>query len=74
MAALSQAGVATHTPQYCGWARDLVLAAHRAFVYTRPDGSKAMYWKMSTDLSRPQVGSFSALGRVVSLVVMGRMH
>lgn len=37
-------------------ALDLIRAAHRGFVHVTPHG-KRMYWKMSTDLTRPLVTS-----------------
>ncbi len=39
------------------WARELAQTAYRAFVVTAADGSMRMYWKMSSDLSRPLVAS-----------------
>jgi hypothetical protein len=43
--------------RYSRWAVELAKTAHRAFAYTLPDGTERMYWKMSTDLSRPLVPS-----------------
>jgi len=42
---------------YSAWAAELAGRAHRAFYHTAPNGDKHMYWKMSIDLSRPQVAS-----------------
>ena len=42
---------------YTAWAGELAERALSAFSYTAGDGSKRMYWKMSIDLSRPQVAS-----------------
>ena len=42
-------------PAYSAWAAELAGRAHKAFCYTGPDGDKRMFWKMSIDLSRPQV-------------------
>jgi hypothetical protein len=42
---------------YSVWAAELACRSHKAFCYTAPDGDKRMYWKMSIDLSRPQVAS-----------------
>ena len=43
---------------YNQWALELAKVAHAGFCYTPIwDGGKRMYWKMSIDLSRPQVGS-----------------
>jgi hypothetical protein len=59
--ALHQVAVRTNTPVYDTWAYELAVAAHEAFTYRPATGtSKRMFWKMSTDLSRPLV---SAMGR-----------
>lgn len=57
MHALDQAARFTGAEKYATWARDLAVTAHRAFVYTAPNGQKRMYWKMSVDLSRPLIAS-----------------
>jgi hypothetical protein len=58
MHALNAVSEAMGAPDYHRWAVELAQAAHRAFVYApRPGGQKRMYWKMSTDLSRPLVPS-----------------
>jgi hypothetical protein len=44
-------------PAYAAWAAELAGRAHEAFCYTDSGGDKRMYWKMSIDLSRPQVAS-----------------
>jgi len=49
--------VQTGDPRFNLWARELALAAHDGFVYRTRDGKERMYWKMSTDLTRPLVGS-----------------
>lgn len=42
--------------RYLDWAVELAEAAHAGFVYLPSDGGwKRMFWKMSIDLSRPQV-------------------
>jgi hypothetical protein len=56
MHALAQVARATSDPKHCLHARELAIAAHRHFVY-EARGAKRMYWKMSVDLSRPQVAS-----------------
>ena len=56
MYALDQLAGATRDPRYSLWSRELAEVAHRRFVYDAP-GSKRMYWKMSVDLTRPQVPS-----------------
>ncbi|RME35190.1 MAG: hypothetical protein D6786_02675 [Gammaproteobacteria bacterium] len=57
MHALDQAARATGEVRYSRWARELAITAHRAFVYRRPGRAPKMYWKMSIDLTRPQVPS-----------------
>jgi hypothetical protein len=48
---------AINNPIYTVWAIKLAERAHRAFYYTTGGGAKLLYWKMSIDLSRPQVRS-----------------
>jgi hypothetical protein len=56
MHALHVVALKTGRKVYDQWARELAKTAHAAFVYQpAPDGQKQMYWKMSTDLSRPLV-------------------
>ena len=57
MHALSQTAKATKELKYIRWAVELAKSAHKAFTYKMSDGSMRMYWKMSTDLSRPLVNS-----------------
>jgi hypothetical protein len=57
MHALDQMAAVSGEVKYSRWAVELAKSAHRAFTYTAPDGSRRMYWKMSTDLSRPLVPS-----------------
>ena len=57
MHALSRVAAATGDPQYLRWAVELAKAVHPAFIYSPRGGRKRMYWKMSIDLSRPQVAS-----------------
>ena len=44
-------------PAYASWAAELAGRAHSAFCHTGAAGAKQLYWKMSIDLSRPQVKS-----------------
>lgn len=53
MHALHQAARATGRDDFATWARELAETAHRLFIYA----PHRMYWKMSIDLSRPQVAS-----------------
>lgn len=58
MHALDQLARATGQALFNGWARELAEVAHRAFVYSPPQGgARRMRWKLSIDLSRPQVAS-----------------
>lgn len=57
MHALNQTAKATKEIKYIRWAVELAKSAHNAFRYKMPDGSLRMYWKMSTNLSRPLVNS-----------------
>jgi len=59
MQALDQAARATETPAFNVWARELAATAYAAFTYVPATGgrSRRMYWKISIDLSRPQVPS-----------------
>ena len=56
MHALDRVSQETGQPRFNTWARELAEVAHRAFTYTR-QGHRRMFWKMSTDLSRPLVPS-----------------
>ena len=58
MHALHRTGEITGDMKYNRFALELAKTAHARFTYTPPSGgSKRMYWKMSIDLSRPQVPS-----------------
>jgi len=57
MHALCQTGRVTGNPAYVLWAAELAARAHKAFCYNGGNGPKRMFWKMSIDLSRPQVAS-----------------
>jgi hypothetical protein len=58
MFALNRVSQATGKSIYNQWAMELARVAHAAFTYTPTwGGGKRMYWKMSVDLSRPQVAS-----------------
>jgi hypothetical protein len=58
MHALNRVSRVTGDPVYLGWAVELAQVAHARFSY-QPSwgGAKRLYWKMSIDLSRPQVTS-----------------
>ena len=58
MHALNRVSQVTGKSIYNQWAVELARVAHAAFTYAPAQGgAKRMYWKMSIDLSRPQVGS-----------------
>jgi hypothetical protein len=58
MHALDQVTRATGRSLYHLWACELAEVAHRTFVYEPRRGwPKRMFWKLSVDLSRPQVPS-----------------
>jgi len=57
MHALCRISRATGNPTYTVWAVELGRRAHKAFCHNADSGPKRLYWKMSIDLSRPQVDS-----------------
>jgi hypothetical protein len=59
MHALDQVARATGEGQFNTWARELAATAYNAFSDAPVDrsGPRRMYWKMSIDLTRPQVSS-----------------
>lgn len=74
MHALDQLARATGQAMFNLWACELAHAAHRAFVYASPDGKgKRMYWKLSVDLSRPQVASMGCHDPLDGLVTCAQL-
>jgi hypothetical protein len=57
MHALNRVSEVTGKGIYNQWAIELAKTTHAAFTNTTSDGSKRMVWKMSIDLTRPQVNS-----------------
>jgi hypothetical protein len=58
MHALSRVSQVTGDPKYIRWAIELAQVACARFTYLpSPDSRKRMYWKMSTDLTRPLIPS-----------------
>jgi hypothetical protein len=56
MHALHRVSRVTGNGAYLRWALELAQATHAGFSYTPQwGGAKRLYWKMSVDLSRPQV-------------------
>ncbi len=54
--ALDQCARVSRDEALSTWARELAATAHRRFVYGAPR-ARRMFWKMSIDLTRPQVAS-----------------
>ena len=73
MHALNQAGMITHNPVYSTWAIELARTAHARFTY-RAGGRTRMFWKMSTDLSRPLVSSMGQHDPLDGLVTYAELH
>ena len=75
MHALNRASLATRDPRYTGWAVELARTALAKFSYApRSGGPRRMYWKMSIDLSYPQVtsmGQHDPLDGFVTYQVLG---
>ena len=57
MHALDRLSRVTREPRFNLWARELLEVAHRKFTVRSPVLAPRLYWKMSTDLSRPLVTS-----------------
>ena len=69
--ALCSISRAIDNPVYTSWAAEMALRAHRAFYHTGADGEKRLYWKLSIDLSRPQVtamGHHDSLDGLISCI------
>lgn len=62
--ALCQTAFVTGDSEYARWAVELGTGAFEGFVHRSGDDVEGLYWKLSTDLSRPLVdtmGLFDAL-------------
>ncbi|HET6805430.1 MAG TPA: hypothetical protein VFH59_08335 [Frateuria sp.] len=73
MQALDLAARCRREPQASRWACELADTAHRAFTHAAVHGHRRLYWKMSTDLSRPLVasmGQHDALDGLVTTLVL----
>lgn len=68
MHALVRVAADAEAQQYLDHAFELAVIAHRAFGWTRPDGRRALRWKMSVDLRRPLVASMGQHDPVDGLV------
>lgn len=73
MHALCQAARVTNNPVYHAWAVELARTAHARFT-CRAGGRTRMYWKMSTDLSRPLVPSMGQHDPFDGLVTYTELH
>lgn len=73
MHALDHASRATREPVFNVWARELAVAAHRAFTYG-PPGDRRMFWKLSIDLSRPLVPSMGQHDPLDGLVTCAELE
>lgn len=75
MYALERVAHVTEQSRYLIWAMELARKAGRAFTYTTGSGrSKRMYWKMSVDLSRPQVTSMGQHDPLDGLVTFTQLE
>ncbi len=58
MHALSRMSQISGEPHYNGWALEMAKSVHGRFVHRADfEGRLGIYWKMSVDLSRPQIAS-----------------
>lgn len=70
MHALCRVGQVTGKAHYHRWALELAKTAHARFTYAVPSSrKKRMYWKMSVDLSRPQVSSMGHHDPLDALII-----
>lgn len=74
MHALNRVGTITGDSTYNRWAVELAQAAHAGFVYAKPSGNRFMYWKMSTDMSRPLVPSMGHHDPLDGLVTFSQLQ
>lgn len=75
MHALNRVSRVTEDEVYNRWAVELAKAVHAKFVYTPSyGGEKRMYWKMSIDLSYPQVTSMGHHDPLDGLVTYSQLQ
>ena len=75
MHALDQVARATREPRFNQWARELAEVAHRAFSHGGAErGRRALFWKMSCDLSRPLVSSMGQHDALAGLVTCAQLQ
>ncbi len=73
MHALNRVGRVTGDPIFIRWGMELAKTAHARFTYNYA-GRKAMYWKMSIDLSRPVVPSMGLHDPLDGLVTFSELQ
>ena len=73
MTALDQLTRYTQDPKYNKWALEAMSTAADKFVYQDAMFGTRMYWKMSIDLSRPQVHSQGASDPIDGYVTLSRL-
>jgi hypothetical protein len=73
MMALDQMTRHTHDYKYNQWATELISVAADKFVDEDDLGRTRMYWKMSVDLSRPQVYSQGASDPLDGYITVSRL-
>ncbi len=77
MHALDQVARSTGQPLFNLWGRELAVRAHQAFVYRTPGRDRPalrMYWKMSSDLSRPLVESMGHHDPIDGLITCAQLE
>ncbi len=75
MHALDQLARYTRHPRYNLWARELAAVAWAAFsVQPGPGGDRQLVWKMSIDLSRPQVASMGQRDALDGLITCAQLQ
>lgn len=73
MHSLNRAGMIMHNPVFHAWAIELARTAHARFTYRAGERTR-MFWKMSTDLSRPLVSSMGQHDPLDGLVTYAELQ
>ena len=75
MHALDRLGTVLEDPAFIAWGVELARIAHDRFVYVPKAGTlQRLYWKMSTDLSRPLVSSMGQHDPLDGLVTLSQLR
>lgn len=75
MHALDRAAVVLKRPDYNVWARELAATACGAFVQPAKGGARPrLFWKMSIDLTRPQVSSMGQHDALDGLLTLAQLR